>query len=319
MGTGQGDQPALLPDDIAAYELVAHGGDPGGLPVERLLDGEFIAPDPQHPGRYLPLDPRVAAQRIVARERAALSQAATRLAELPDLTDQLAAHFDPHRYYGGPGSEFLADKAAMNTRIGQVVGEASSELYTAQPGQPETRDPAVVRLGIQRSQTVLARGVQMRTLYPAGADAHAPTRDYVEQITAAGAGVRLLSGPFPRLVLVDGRHLFIDNHVIDGEGDAGWHVFDRSAVMWAREVFLMLWNRARCWQDAAPTTVTTGRQRRILHELTAGHSQQQVGPRVGLSDRVVAKELAAVREALGMETLYQVMAWWGASRESDLP
>ncbi|MGW3442156.1 hypothetical protein [Streptomyces sp. NPDC001076] len=315
------DQPALSPDDVAAYELVAHGGDAGGLPVDRLLAQEFIAPDPQQPGRYLPLDPRVAAQRLIARERDALSQAATRLAEIPALTDQLAAHFDPHRYYGGPGSEFLGDKQAMNTRIGQVISDAGSELYTAQPGQPENRDPAVVRLGIQRSQDVLARGVEMRTLYPAGADAHAPTRDYVEQISEAGAQVRLLSGPFPRMVLADQRHLFIDNHVIAGDSDSGWHVFDRSAVMWSRQVFLMLWNRSRRWQDSAgaETTVTTGRQRRILHELTAGHSQQQVGPRVGLSDRVVAKELAAVREALGMDTLYQVMAWWGASPESQLP
>lgn len=321
MGIGEGDRPTLLPDEVAAYELIAHGGDPGGLPVDGLLAAQFVAPDAHHPGHYIPLDPRVAGQRIIAQERAALERALSRLSEIPDLTDQLATHFDPHRYYGGPSSEFLGDKAAMNARIGQVIGDSSNELYTAQPGQPEARDPAVVRLGIARSQEVLARGVKVRTLYPVSAHAHAPTRAYVEEIIAAGAEVRLHSGPFPRMVLVDRRNLFIDNHVIDSETNAGWHVVDRSAVMWAREVFLMFWHRSGRWQDVAGAseTVTTGRQRQILHELTAGLSQQQVGARVGLSNRAVAKELAALRDALGFETLYQVLAWWGGSPEAQLP
>lgn len=315
----------LLPEDIEAYRCIVRDGNPNGLPVDRLLAAGFIAPARQ-PGRFIALDPAIASHRILADERDALSEALERMAQLPDLVGQLSDAFDPHRFYGGPSSEFLGGKRAMNTRIGQVIDEAAVELFTAQPGPPEARDPEVVRLGVERSRNVLARGVEMRSLYPAGAQTTA--HDYVDQIISAGGQVRVTASAYPRMVIVDGQHLFIENHLLDADADAdeahaGWHVVDRAVVMWARNLYLMLWAGAARWQDLgkdpAEQTITTSRQRRILRELAGGCDQQQIAGRVGLSPRVVAKELAAVREALGYSSLYQVMVWWGTSPESDIP
>jgi DNA-binding NarL/FixJ family response regulator len=85
-------------------------------------------------------------------------------------------------------------------------------------------------------------------------------------------------------------------------------------VAWARAAFDLFWDHATRWQDLALTTnddPLTERQWRILGDLNAGYSQQQVGPRIGLSRRAVDKELAAIRESLSFATTYQVMAWYG--------
>ncbi|MEU1128322.1 LuxR C-terminal-related transcriptional regulator [Streptomyces sp. NPDC005900] len=125
------------------------------------------------------------------------------------------------------------------------------------------------------------------------------------------------------MVLVDRRHLFIDNHVLPGcESDARWHVSDVAAVTWSRRVFNGYWDLATPWQQAVQQvkgSVTNERQRQILRQLDAGYPQQQVGAQVGLSERAVNKELAQLRTALNLRSTYQLMSWWGRSPERDLP
>ncbi|MFJ4322282.1 hypothetical protein ACIP3A_04050 [Streptomyces tricolor] len=240
-----------------------------------------------------------------------------RLAQLPALED-LSQHYDPHRLYGGPGSEYLPTAAQMNSRLGEVGGAAEAEFCSVQPGEPADRDPEILRLGVERTRAALQRGVQVRSLYHRSAHEHPQTREYINQMTADGAEVRVSTLPGPRMVIIDRRHLFIDNHVIEGaEGNSGWHVFDRAAVMWARTLFGLFWNNATRWHDPCQglgASLLTERQWRILRELDAGYPAQQVGPQIGLSRRAVDKELAAIRKTLGVGTMYQVMAWYGRTQ-----
>ncbi|OXY83839.1 hypothetical protein BEH93_27385 [Streptomyces sp. 2R] len=92
-------------------------------------------------------------------------------------------------------------------------------------------------------------------------------------------------------------------------------------VMWARDVFLMLWDAATRWQDAVEADgrlMTTERQRRILRELEAGSPQNEIGPRTGLAKRTIERELLLLREKFGGWTIYQVMVWWGGSPERNV-
>ncbi|MGW7198436.1 hypothetical protein [Streptomyces chryseus] len=313
---------ALKAVDKETYQLIAAGEPlPPGRTVARLAALGLITDDPYRPGRYLALDPRAAAHQLMTTERAVITQAAENLARLPAI-EALSIHYDPHRMFGGPGSEFLATRKDMNARIGEVIARGSQELYTAQPAPPTKRDPDTQKLGSDRGRAAVRSGLAHRALYRASARAHKATREYAASIIEGGGEVRISGSAFPRMVIVDAQHLFIDNYVVEGsEADSGWHVFDRSSVAWAREVFHLFWWAAERWQDVSQEpghAVTTERQRRILRELDAGYSQEQVVARVGLQKRTVAKELAQLRTALGMRSMYQVMAWWGRSRERDL-
>ncbi|MFJ3705013.1 MULTISPECIES: hypothetical protein [unclassified Streptomyces] len=311
-----GDLPdlPLSKNDLETYRAVASGAAPAAdHDMGRLLDLRLITEDPYQPARYIAHDPRAVARRVLTDTQAAIGQALQCMAELPAI-EGLASAFDPTRWYGGPGSELLQTRDAMNARIGETVRSASSEMVSAQPGAPVDRDPAVQRLGMDRVLDMVGRGVAVRSLYPAAVREHAQTRAHLDAITAAGAEVATLHDPFPRMILIDRTHLFIDNHVQPGERDrdAGWHVFDRAGVAWAHLVHQQLWTRADPWNDGqASEGVLTERQKMILRTLDEGESQQHVGIRLSLSERTVTKDLAAARAAVGARTVYQLMAWWG--------
>ncbi|MBQ1096356.1 hypothetical protein KBY55_09690 [Streptomyces sp. b94] len=309
-------QESLTPDDFEAYRRIAETQQPpAGYDVTRLVAMRLIDPDPYTAGRYIPHDPRAAAQSITTAALHSLSTIVHQLSQVPAL-ERLADDFDPHRLYGGPGSEFLPSAAQMNARVGEVCTAAADEICSIQPSEPADRDPTILRLGVERTRSALLRGVQVQSLYHRSAHDHAQTRSYVAAMMADGAEVRASSTPGPRLVMVDRQHLFIDNHVIEGaEGNSGWHVFDRAAVAWVRSLFDLFWNTAVRWQDIGDNaSPLSERQWRILRELAAGYTQEQVGPRIKLSRRAVDKEIAFARDALSFRTTFQLMAWYGRAQ-----
>ncbi|MET9096270.1 hypothetical protein ABZX72_29745 [Streptomyces cyaneofuscatus] len=240
------------------------------------------------------------------------------MAELPSV-EGLAPAYDAHRWYSGPVSELLQSRDEMNQRIQQALRTASSEMWTAQPGAPVDRDPEVQRAGMERVLELRGRGVSVKSVYNVAVRDHAPTRGHLTSVVEAGAEVATLEELFPRLVIIDNTHLFIDNCIPAGgeDRDAGWHVTDRATVAWAHMLYQQLWARATRWQDGdAGSETLTERQKAILRALEEGEAQHAVGPRLGLSDRTVTKEIAAARAAVGAQTVYQLMAWWGR-RQAD--
>ncbi|MFD6427062.1 LuxR C-terminal-related transcriptional regulator [Streptomyces sp. NPDC060198] len=320
---GQEGRALLAESAVETYRAVAAGEPPADdAALAELAALQLVAADPYRPGHHIARDPRAVAQELMTSALADLTATVARITQIPAV-EGLATEYDPHRFYGGPGSEYLGTPALMNSRIGPLTDTATQEVYTAQPGEPADRDPEILRLGAERTEAACRRGVRVRSLYTARVAEHAQAAEHAERLVQAGSEVRVLSSPFPRMVILDRQHLFIDNLIVDGAGaHSGWHVSDRSAVMWARAVFEEYWGRATPWQAlhrASVDAVSTSRQRSILRELEAGQAQKQVGKRLGLAERTVTKELAALRDQLGVRTLYQVMIWWGRTPERDLP
>ncbi|MFS0696360.1 hypothetical protein [Streptomyces nitrosporeus] len=285
--------------------------------MQRLAALGLVTQDPRQPDSYVAQDPRAVARHVMADAQAAIKQAVQRMEELPAI-EGLAPAFDPNRWYGGPRSEWLTTRDQMNSRIGQVVREASSEMLTAQPGAPVERDPEVLRRGIDRVLSLVSRGVAVRSVYTAAVHDHEVMREHLRTVTEAGGAVATLRESFPRMIIIDSAHLFIDNCVMPGAArDSGWHVYDRATVAWARALFEQIWARATRWQDIQrPGSVLTERQKMILRVLEEGEPQQKVGPRLGLAERTITKEIAAARAAVGARTVFQLMAWWGRQEKS---
>ncbi|MEU2727375.1 hypothetical protein ABZ650_06570 [Streptomyces griseoviridis] len=247
-------EPPLTDDDFETYRQIATGqSPPDGHDVSRLLALRLIDRDPYAPSGYIPGDPRMAVQSLTGGLLGDLEAIVARVSQIPAL-ERLAEHFDPQRLYGGPGSEYLATTAQMNARLGEISAAAHSDFCAVQPGEPADRDPAILRLGVERTRAALQRGVQVRSIYHRSAHEHDQTRDYIHAMIADGAEVRASTLPGPRLVIIDRQHAFVDNHVIKGEGNSGWHLFDRAAVAWARSIFEIFWDHATRWQDIGPAT-----------------------------------------------------------------
>lgn len=319
---GEAQQP-LTDEDYDTYRVLADGEAlPAGRTVQRLVAHRLIERDPYRVGQFITHDPRVAAQALAADALRDLGGLVDRMSQIPAL-EALARHFDPHRLHGGPASEFLPTVEEMNQRIGEVSAAAGHEFASVQPAEPTDRDPEILRLGVLRTRAALARGVRVKSLYHRSSYGHEQTRAHIDQLVADGADVRVSDDPGPRMVIIDSRHLFADNHIVpDAEGNSGWHVIDRAVVMFARRMFSNQWGKSTRWEElhrSSKPSLLTQRQQRMLRELEeSGCSQERLGPRIGLSGRTVSKELAEVRKTLGCESMLQVMVWWARSPEREI-
>ncbi|MFC8276237.1 hypothetical protein ACFUJR_27650 [Streptomyces sp. NPDC057271] len=246
---------------------------------------------------------------------------ATRMERIPDI-EALSGVYNANRMFGGTASELVHSKQLMNERIEHIIAGASTELLTLQPADPVDRDPEVQWRGVRRDRALLERGARVRYLYSAAALEHEVTVELADAFLSVGGEVRVGRQLPPRMVIVDGRHLFVGNSVVPAEADAGWHVTDIASVSWAGEVFAKAWEAATPWNQAranAAGAVSTARQRDILRCMELGDGQQQIAERSGWSERVIARELAALRRSLGMRSTYQVMIWWAGTEERKLP
>ncbi|MFF2522211.1 LuxR C-terminal-related transcriptional regulator [Streptomyces liangshanensis] len=300
--------------DIETYKMIVSGKAVGTRDVSALLAIGLIQ---NRGGRFHALDPRGATNELLATVQTDLASTISNLALVPVL-EGLVGTFDLERFFGGAAGEFLPSREQMNARIGEVTGAATHELYAAQPEHPVDRSPEMQAMGTARTVAALARGVHVRTIYPAAGRDHAQTQSYVGEVMALGAEVRTLSVAFPRMIVIDRDHLFIENHTVArADQHAGWHMTDHQTVLWARALFEMMWEPAAVWGSPGKTTsgaaAITARQHAILRALAAGGSQDQVAAQIGLAPRTVNKEVAELRLNLGMKTVNQLMAWYGRS------
>ncbi|MFF1961630.1 hypothetical protein ACFVWX_32245 [Streptomyces sp. NPDC058220] len=305
----------LTADDQVTYKAIAAGEEVDEVLARRLASIGLVVPNPYEPGRWVAVDPRAAAQQLLSVEQEALAGSLERMRQVPIL-ESLYSHFDPHRLYGGPGSEFLPTMAQMNDRLGQISAHAGREICSVQPAPPAERVPAARQLGSDRSLALLRGGrVSMRLVYGTGVLADEDTRVYADEFISSGGEIKVSSSRDPRMVIIDGRDLFIDDFIHDeAEPHSGWHVRDRCAVAWAHVVFERLWGRATWWSEAlakSGDSRLTSRQLDILALYEAGLDQPKAARELGVSSRTVANELADARASLGLSTTYQLMGWYG--------
>ncbi|MFJ3649323.1 hypothetical protein [Streptomyces murinus] len=127
------EQPALHEQDFDTYRLIAEGkAPPAGYDISRLVSLRLVDPDSYTADGYIAHDPRGAAQSLTAGILGDLQHLVLQVSQIPAL-ERLAEHYDPHRLYGDPGSEYLIDATQMNARLGEVGAAAAGEFCSIQP------------------------------------------------------------------------------------------------------------------------------------------------------------------------------------------
>ncbi|MET9957183.1 LuxR C-terminal-related transcriptional regulator [Streptomyces sp. NPDC006339] len=311
----------LAAPDLRAYEAVATGAEADDAAVRRLAELRLVKPGAD--GIHAARDPRAAVRDLIDSIRADVLAVAERLAHVPD-TAPLAEVYDANVFHGGGASELVPTKGLMNEHIGQAVAGARVELLTVQPADPVDRDPEVQARAFQRDRELLDRGAVVRYLYAPTALEHTPTVEAVEALIEAGGEVRIGRREHlpPRMVLVEKRHLFVEQVIVPDEADAGWHIRDAPSAAWARLVYDRAWDAAIPWEQArvrVTGAVSTARQREILRRLALGDLQQQVATALHISEATVNRELTKLRSTLGFRSRDQLMVWWGGSEERQMP
>jgi hypothetical protein len=296
--------------ELEAWGLVEWGQERGGRPVVR--------------------DPQPALRDLMQRELAEAQARVKRLSSLPDLADQLGAQYRAVQLRAGGSSEYLSSPDVVNVRIRDVVAGARREILAAQPAGP--RKPELLDMAVERDGAALDRGVALRTIYRDTVRDHPVTANYAQAMSTRAAGrraeYRTLVGSFVRMIIVDREQAFVPDLIVEGSPEhAAWHVKDPAVVAVLAEVFESKWLLGDTWHgELRPRrgqmvdtvtgagmagTATSKRQREAMRLLVSGMTQAAVARRIGVSKRVLEKDIDALKGLSGAGTLMQLAYWWG--------
>lgn len=264
---------------------------------ERLRAAGLVAENAN--GMCWVVNPRAAAARLGAGLRAAgvallaqADQAPTALADLTRAYDQ--ARRVPAR---GTGIQHLGDHTQIQWRLEDLALECRREILTMQPGG--ARPAEILPLACSSAREWRERGIALRTIYQPGARTDPGTAAYAAYATGLGARIRVLDEPFLRTLILDREVVviagyehnqlasFIDDPVLVEVVVAG---FERD---WARA------ERVR-WEPP------TGAEGPLAALLARGLTQGAIANRLGLSERTVAAQIAALREEYDAQTLFEL-------------
>ncbi|MEU5742023.1 hypothetical protein ABZ784_29030 [Streptomyces tendae] len=300
-----------------------------------LLDWGLITLEDQPGGVPGVRDPKQAVQQRTAELFAEAEARVALLRQLPDIASQLSQHYEAVQLrVAGCASVYLDSGEAANARLQDVVGGAQREILAAQPGGP--RDQALLDKAMPRDSAALDRGVVLRTVYRDTVRDHAPTAGYVQAMTNRGPGrsaqYRTLPGKFERMIIVDREAAVVPDYIVaESPPHAAWLITDPAAVAVLARAFEATWMRARPWMgqlrkrggDAKDTlgvygqglegVRTTRRQREIMRNLCSGASQTTVARRLGVSERKLADEVAALKALWGVSTMNELIYQWAQS------
>lgn len=297
---------------IARAELV-----PERTPeLDRLLGLGLIIREPLQDGRYLRVPVSRVVQRLFAAESSALEQSVARLAQIPDLAAELRSVHPHEAPQGDTGVQWLDGVDAANEAIATAADAATTEILAAQPGE---RPRKVLEKSMFRDADALRRGVAMRTLYHVSARSNPAVRQRVDVMNPLGGQYRTRTAMFQRCVVIDRRWAMVGDHAEGRPPVAGAYVFRSPAVCaFIADAFDLEWTRGEEWYDDAGEgdTVTTPIQRTILRALHDGQAQQQVATQLGYSTKTINTHLRRLCADLDLQTVYQLMAWWGSPAAS---
>ncbi|MFF8413036.1 LuxR C-terminal-related transcriptional regulator [Streptomyces omiyaensis] len=194
--------------------------------------------------------------------------------------------------------QYVTELAAVRQIITELSARAAVEVLTSQPGgaRPESElDEAV-----ERTLTLLDRGVRMRTLYQHAAQFSRPTIEHVRMLAEHGAEVRTVSDAFMRLIVFDRETavLTLRNHP-----QGALVVREPSIVDFAAQSFERAWAEATEFPTAyeRDNVVKSSDEvkQALIRLLVEGYEDRVIARRLGISLRTFQRHLSEVMRRIG--------------------
>ncbi|MCC0096368.1 helix-turn-helix transcriptional regulator [Streptomyces flavotricini] len=226
-----------------------------------------------------------------------------RLEALVPAYEAGAAHLERNGS-GRAELELVTDLGAVRGLIAELVAGCGQELLTSQPGGG--RPVETLEEAIGRDESLLARGVRMRTIYQHTARYSRPTAAYVERVTALGAQVRTLGDGLMRMLVFDGRTGLMS---VPDRAGAALVVREPAVVHFMAAAF------ERSWVAAEPFPTTVGPEaarslsdelrQMIVRLLAEGLEDKVIARRLGMSERTCQRHIAEIMRAAGAKSRFQ--------------
>ncbi|MFD9723312.1 LuxR C-terminal-related transcriptional regulator [Streptomyces sp. NPDC059072] len=260
------------------------------------------------PERWSAVAPRAAAARALAPLALLVRETHDEMDRLRGRLEALVPAYEAgtaHRDLSTSGRlELVTDLGAVRGLITELVAACDRELLTSQPGGGRPLETLEEAIG--RDESLLARGVRMRTIYQHTARYSRPTAAYVERVTALGAQVRTLGDGLMRMLVFDGHTGLMS---VPERSGAALVVREPNVVHFMTAAFERSWLGA----EPFPTSVSPDAARSISDELrqtivrllSEGLEDKVIARRLGMSERTCQRHIAEIMRAVGAKSRFQ--------------
>ncbi|MFD2026304.1 LuxR C-terminal-related transcriptional regulator [Promicromonospora aerolata] len=252
-----------------------------------------------------PVSPEVGLAALLAREQAHVARRNQEIEEGRVALARLVSELQNVRK--GPDVEVLETAEEARDRLVTLTGQCTQELCTFVP----TRATSSRALGSSRalSQTLLDRGVRMRTVYLESIRNDQATWDHATWLRNNGAEVRLAATVPVRLQIIDQDHAMVP--LTDTESGSGAVVMTSPGVVAALMALF-----TQTWRSATPLGADrrqdddglSVQEHELLRLWAKGATDEAAGRRLGVSLRTVRRLSSNLMERLDASSRFQAGA-----------
>ncbi|WP_432151787.1 LuxR C-terminal-related transcriptional regulator [Streptomyces sp. bgisy029] len=255
------------------------------------------------PDYFVPVSPEAAAAQLVTPVEAVIRQQQITIDRVRSdlMTLQPLYHEYRRRRRSGDAVDILDDTCTVLSVLTDIAQNCKREVLTIQPGGG--RPAAVLDEAFPRDIAMLERGVSMKILYEDTARFNAPTQRYARQMERAGALVRTTRELPSRLLIFDR-----ETAVIPLEHSATGAVLSRqpSVVNLLLRFFEQLWSTATGFGEALDGGAPLDQVKYTIAQLlAAGHKDEFIARRLGISVRTCRRHIAEIMQQLNAESRFQ--------------
>lgn len=271
--------------------------------VKSLQALRLIRPVMDEPDYFVPVSPEAAAAQLVTPVEAVIRQQQSTIERVRSdlMTLQPLYHEYRRRRRSGDAVDILDDTCTVLSVLTDIAQNCKREVLTIQPGGG--RPAAVLDEAFPRDIAMLERGVSMKILYEDTARFNAPTQRYARQMERAGALVRTTRELPSRLLIFDR-----ETAVIPLEHSATGAVLSRqpSVVNLLLRFFEQLWSTATGFGEALDGGAPLDQVKYTIAQLlAAGHKDEFIARRLGISVRTCRRHIAEIMQQLNAESRFQ--------------
>lgn len=202
----------------------------------------------------------------------------------------------------GVGVKRIDDPEEMERWVEQQWASLRSEVCSVLPAGPYPLE--VLRGSWNQDTALLSRGVQLKIAYQADAVRTPPMMQYVSDLAAVGAEIRIMRRQIHRIMILDRRVVFVA--VSPDSLDLPYLMISEPALVRSLcAQFASNWRVAHSIGITAEDVLDFERVREILRVLATGATDESAARQLGISDRTVRRRVAAVMDLLGATSRFE--------------
>lgn len=271
--------------------------------LDTLSELALVRNSLEDPQNFHAVDPHLAAEILLARQRAELAAQQQRVHEAQAAAVQLKSEFtqdgvrdDLHRLKGADSvREYLAT----------LYDRLEDELLTFAPGGAQTA--ANMHSSRPLAEDLLERGVHMRTVYLDSVRNDPATVAHANWLAALGGRIRTVPSLPNRMIICDRRIVIV---AADADDTAAGAVVLQTAgvVSSLYALFESVWHSAQpMGTTASPADAQnlSPQQMEVLRLLSLGHTDETVAARLGVSARTARRIATKLMDHLGARSRFQ--------------